>query len=91
MVNIINYFGCKEYISPIGSGTYLELDKTKNLFKKNDIEVNYLHFVHPNYRQTGKNFIEQLGIIDCISNVGYENVLNVINLGTNQPTEYPVL
>lgn len=91
LVNIINYFGCKEYISPIGSGTYLELDKTKNLFKKNDIEVNYLHFVHPNYRQTGKNFIEQLGIIDCISNVGYENVLNVINLGTNQPTEYPVL
>ena len=38
LVDIINYFDCKNYISPIGSSNYLELEKSRVLFNKNKIK-----------------------------------------------------
>ena len=91
LIDIINYFGCSEYISPIGSHKYLENKETKNLFNENKIKLRYLHYIHPKYKQRGKAFIEQLGIVDCISNVGYKDTMEIINLGINKPTREPVL
>ena len=91
LIDIINFFNCKKYVSPIGSSKYLELEKSKRLFEKNNIEVKYLHFIHPKYRQNGTTFLEQMGIIDCIANVGYTNMLDLIKSGTKEPTKFPKL
>ena len=50
-----------------------------------------LHFIHPKYRQNGTTFLEQMGIIDCIANVGYTNMLDLIKSGTKEPTKFPKL
>ena len=91
LIDIINFFDCKNYISPIGSNKYLELEKSKLLFKKNDINVKYLHFVHPKYKQLGNKFIEQMGIVDCIANEGYSSIIYLLNTGTLEPTAKPQL
>ena len=91
LINIINFFDCKNYISPVGSGEYLELKKSRDLFDENKIQVKYLHFEHPKYKQNGPVFIEQMGIVDCIANEGYESILNLIKLGTKEPTLKPKL
>ena len=91
LIDIIKYFSCSEYISPIGSYKYLESKEAKNLFKENKIKLRYLHYIHPRYKQRGNSFIEQLGIVDCISNVGYKDTMEIVNLGINKPTRKPVL
>ncbi len=91
LVDIINYFDCKNYVSPIGSSNYLELEKSRVLFNKNKIKIKYLNFEHPVYKQHGKKFVDQLGIVDCISSVGYQNTLNIIRSGTRVPTDKPRL
>jgi RimJ/RimL family protein N-acetyltransferase len=91
LVDIINYFECKHYISPVGSGNYLELEETKHLFNENKIEIEYLHFEHPKYPQNGKSFISQMGIVDSIANIGYQNLLDLIKSSTLQSTKTPKL
>ena len=91
LVDIINYFNCNKYISPVGSSDYLEQKEARDLFEKNKINLHYLHFEHPKYKQSGKFFLEQLGIVDCVSNIGYKDTLDTINLGINKPTNQPVL
>tara|TARA_B110000444_G_scaffold261547_1_gene315071 strand:- start:11846 stop:13114 length:1269 start_codon:yes stop_codon:yes gene_type:complete len=91
LVDIINYFDCNEYISPVGSSDYLEKKEARKLFKKNKINLHYLHFEHPKYKQSGRFFLEQLGIVDCVSNIGYKDTMDIINLGINKPTKKPVL
>ena len=91
LVDIINYFECKHYISPVGSGNYLELEESKTLFNENEIKIEYLHFEHPKYPQNGNSFISQLGIVDCIANIGYQNLLDLIKSSTLQSTKNPKL
>ena len=86
LINIINFFGCKNYISPIGSSKYLELDSSKKLFSQNAINIKYFHFKHPEYKQFGGSFLEQMAIVDCIANEGYFAISNLLKLGTFEPT-----
>tara|TARA_B100000965_G_C19600686_1_gene762459 strand:- start:2677 stop:3405 length:729 start_codon:yes stop_codon:yes gene_type:complete len=81
LVEIINNFDSKYYLSPVGAREYLEIEKTKKLFNDSKIQVEYLNYVHPKYNQIGKSFIENLGIIDCIANIGSEQTLEVVKSG----------
>ena len=91
LIDIINFFYCKNYISPIGSGKYLELENSRLLFRENNINIKYLHFVHPRYKQFGNKFLEQMGIVDCIANEGYISISNLLDAGTLEPTIKPQL
>tara|TARA_B100002019_G_scaffold291891_2_gene313309 strand:+ start:17734 stop:19011 length:1278 start_codon:yes stop_codon:yes gene_type:complete len=91
LINIINFFGCKNYISPIGSSKYLELESSKKLFSQNAIDIKYLHFEHPEYKQFGDSFLEQMAIVDCIANEGYFAINNILELGIFEPTFRPKL
>lgn len=86
LIDLIQYFNCNEYLSPVGSRDYLSEKDSKDLFEKNNISIKYLNFYHPTYKQTSKEFIEQMSILDCISNVGLLNTLNLINQGYRKPT-----
>jgi len=66
LLNICKQFSATKYLSTIGSKEYLEKDKKK--FENEKIEIIYHNFRHPIYKQIGKEFIENLSILDLIFN-----------------------
>ena len=61
------------------------------MLNENEIKIEYLHFKHPKYPQNGKSFISQMGIVDSIANIGYQNLLDLIKSSTLQSTKTPKL
>ncbi len=66
LLNICKKFSATEYLSTIGAKEYLEKDK--EIFNKEKIEIIYHQYNHPKYKQKGKKFIENLSILDLIFN-----------------------
>lgn len=56
----------KRYLSGPDGRNYLKLDE----FQKNNIEVQYHDYVHPQYRQLREPFISHMSIIDALFNYG---------------------
>ena len=69
VLDICKYFNADEYISPLGSKEYL--NKNIESFYKQNIEVYYQHFNHPQYEQLGNEFIPYMGIFDILYNIGF--------------------
>lgn len=65
-LQICKVLGAKTYLSGSGAKVYLD----QELFKKNDIEVYFQDFKHPEYKQQGGNFIPYLSILDLYFNHG---------------------
>ena len=65
------------YISPPGSKIYLD---QSNLFEKNNIELQYHDYNHPEYSQLHGDFEPYMCILDLIFNEG-ENSMNIIEKG----------
>ncbi|EAK0442720.1 hypothetical protein YZ29_02600 [Campylobacter lari] len=68
LLNICKNLNANEYLSPEGSKNYLEKDEAKNIFKNENIKINYFDFLHPIYHQQGKDFIPYLGSLDFLFN-----------------------
>ena len=65
LIDITKKVGCDTYLVGGGAGGYQE----DELFEKNDIELIYQNFKHPQYDQVGSSeFIKGLSIIDYIFN-----------------------
>jgi len=79
VLDICDYFGTKEYISPLGSKEYLE--QVKSQFVDKSIDVYYQYYNHPMYQQLGEEFIPYLGIFDLLYNEGFENSMKIIKSG----------
>jgi hypothetical protein len=54
----------------------------EELFKKNNIEILYENFQHPEYRQMFSDFLPNMSIIDLIFNEG-QNSLNILKNSQN--------
>ena len=75
-LSILKEINIKEYLSPLGSKTYIGNGQK---FINNKINLKYLDFIHPVYSQDKNNkFIENLSIIDALFNIG-KSVKNLIN------------
>lgn len=59
------------YLSPQGSKKYLQTKHAIDIFENSKINIEYLTFTHPIYKQKGDNFIPYLGIIDFLFNENY--------------------
>lgn len=76
ILDICRFFSASDYISPIGSKTYLN-DEIKK-FKNANILIYYQKYHHPTYNQLGNNFIPYIGIVDLLYNEGFENSKKII-------------
>lgn len=68
--------GAKTYLSGPDGRNYLQLDE----FKKNNIEVIYHDYRHPEYKQTSSGFLSYMSVIDLIFNYGNKS-RDIIRLG----------
>ena len=66
LLDICKKTSATKYLSTIGAKEYLEKDK--KMFEQEKIEIIYHNFIHPNYKQKGSQFIENLSVLDLIFN-----------------------
>lgn len=81
ILDVCKHFHTKTYVSPLGSYEYLE--KAKNDFQQENIQILYQVYKHPFYSQLSKEFIAYIGIFDLLYNNGFENSLEIIKGGRN--------
>jgi len=77
-VKILKELGAFKYLSPIGSYEYLNEDI--GFFKKNNIDIVFQNYKHPEYRQVYPPFLNGASVLDLLFNEG-ENSLNIIRSG----------
>jgi len=75
LLNILNYFNEKNYLSPVGSREYIQKE---GFLSKEKINVKYYNYKEKYYKQiNNKNqFISYLSIIDLLMNIGVNNSIN---------------
>ena len=83
LVNILGELDIDTYISPIGSLEYIKDDI--NYFQDNKITVLFSNYVHPEYNQIYKPFIEYASIIDLLMNEG-DGSAEILRSGRREPT-----
>lgn len=84
LVNICKSENIDNYLSALGSASYIEKDIIGGEFSNSNIILEYQNYNHPTYRQIGNIFLPYLGIIDLVFNEG-KNSLNVIRNGCANP------
>ena len=71
LINICKEVGADTYVSGVGAREYME----EKLFEKHNIKLSYQKYIHPKYPQRfSESFIEDLSIIDLLSNVGPDSL-----------------
>ena len=79
IINICKSIDVDTYISGSGGKNYMD----ENLFEKNNLKLEYQHYISPQYTQhLSEMFVPDLSIIDLIANVG-PNSLKLINEARN--------
>ena len=80
LLNICQELHADNYLSPLGSSTYIEKN---NLFNDSGIVLKYQHFEHPQYSQLMGNFIPHLSTLDLMLNHGPDS-LPIIRSGRRE-------
>lgn len=80
--------GSTEYLSPVGSFNYIELESPGGAFMANKVQLYYHNYSHPEYRQGSKPFVPYMCILDLLFNEGFENSLAIIKKGRRHPYYY---
>jgi WbqC-like protein family len=78
LANICDFLDAKQYVSPLGSATYL-LQEIDVLLDKG-IDVVFQHYEHPQYRQLFPPFCPYASILDLIFNEGPQS-LDILRSG----------
>lgn len=76
IVNITKNFNSNSYLSGEGAKDYLD----EKYLKDNNINHRFNNFKHPKYNQSGKKFIKNLSVIDCIFNIGFKEFKKLIKI-----------
>ncbi|MDE3271734.1 WbqC family protein [Pseudoalteromonas sp. SSM20] len=91
LVSICEYLQGDTYFSPLGAKAYIESTTPGGELAKNDINVLYQNFKHPEYTQLFGGFISHLAVVDSLFNVGPEKTLLLIRKGHQSPIKYSEL
>lgn len=75
IIHILKTLGATKYISGTGQGSRRYLDETT--FEKNQIQLVWQTYNHPQYKQINGDFVAYLSIIDLLMNEG-ENSISLI-------------
>ena len=84
LVEICQELKADAYLSAQGSAAYIEKDTAGGAFARHGIELFYLNYEHPEYRQQGEHFIAYIGIYDLLFNVGIDESLAYIRKGSRK-------
>tara|TARA_R110002020_G_scaffold51776_2_gene146271 strand:- start:1937 stop:2665 length:729 start_codon:yes stop_codon:yes gene_type:complete len=76
LISICKSLNVSNYLSVKGSKDYIL--QGDNLFAKNNINLEWHEYVHPNYKQINGDFISHLGIIDALFNIGPKETKKLI-------------
>jgi hypothetical protein len=79
VLDICEFMGADEYISPLGAKAYMEEEKAAFQQQLNDVQ--FQRYDHPAYPQQGDTFISHLCVFDLLFNVGSADALNLIRSG----------
>jgi hypothetical protein len=82
LANICDSLGAKEYVSPLGSASYL-LQEIDVLLDKG-IDVGFQHYEHPQYRQLFPPFCPYASVLDLTFNEG-DRALEILRKGRRTP------
>lgn len=88
LVSICQILKADGYLSAQGSAAYIEKDTAGGEFTRQGIELFYLNYEHPIYKQQGKSFIPYIGIYDLLFNVGFDEALAYIREGSRKNYSY---
>lgn len=86
--NICLNIGADSYLSAQGSAVYINRDVLGGAFAKNNIDLFYFNYSHPNYPQQYGEFLPYMGIYDLLFNVGFERARKVISTGSRPHIPY---
>ncbi len=75
ILNICKELGADEYLSGPSGNDYLNAD----LWKQNNIKLEFHNFSHPTYNQLYKGFCENMSVIDLLFNHGEESLKIISN------------
>ncbi len=64
LLDICKKLNATEYLTSEGARNYLEKDK--EIFENENIKISYHKYKHPQYKQKGEKFLENLSILDLI-------------------------
>jgi hypothetical protein len=79
LVKMCEYFGCNEYISPVGAKCYLEKDGD---FQKSAVRLTFQDFTPGYYPQKNQDtFVSHLSIVDVVANIGWSKSRDYIIYG----------
>jgi hypothetical protein len=73
------------YLSPLGSGAYMEASFPGGHVGTAGIEVHYQQYVHPTYNQQYGDFASHLSIVDLMYNHAFDEALRIIRSGRHEP------
>lgn len=74
IISLCKYFSANKFIFGEKGKNYAIVSD----FKKNNIEPIFQKYIHPEYKQTGNDFISHLSVVDLIFNYG-DKSLKIIN------------
>ena len=88
LVSLCNILDCNVYLSPMGAKNYIEEFTPGGQLVKNNIDVYYQNFEHPEYIQRNGSFESHLSAIDSLFNVGPNKTAELIKNSTKQALHY---
>ncbi len=79
VLNICKLLGADRYVSSIGAKDYMSKDNAEEIFKSEDIAVEFLEYTSPTYPQLFGDFLSELSFVDCLFNCGPDSSKVVLN------------
>jgi hypothetical protein len=84
LANICKRLEATDYLSPLGSGAYMEEETPGGKVAKEGVTVKYQNYVHPIYKQQHGEFISHLSILDLMYNYKFGECLDIIRSGRKE-------
>lgn len=72
------------YLSPVGSYDYLS---QFNPFSDSPVDLRFLNYHHPEYKQGKKNFLPFMACVDALAWTGADQFLNLVQSGIHKPLD----
>ncbi len=88
VVDICKKINCNKYISPVGSKDYINRNRDGGAFVNSDVDLFYMNYKHPEYKQLGNVFIPYMSVLDLLLNLGYKQSVLAIKSGRGKPLYY---
>jgi WbqC-like protein family len=82
LANICQALGAKQYVSPLGAAAYLVVEQ--DVLKRQNVEILFQNYKHPEYRQVFGPFEPFVSVVDLLFNHG-KDAVRIFRSGRGTP------